>query len=107
MALPRMSRLSSFSLLFVLAALLVCALVWIVLSRRLRLTTQEDALEWAETSDGWALSLHRYLPAPRLHPYPVILCHGLGANRFNLDFDAEYSLARFLRALGFEVFVVE
>jgi pimeloyl-ACP methyl ester carboxylesterase len=91
-----------------LAVALVMAAVWFVLARRfLLLTTHADALEWAETTDGWALSLHRYLPAARSQKRPLILCHGLGANRFNLDFDADYSLARFLRARGFDVFVLE
>jgi len=95
--------------LYICAAigLLLGLVLWIVFSARLRLTTAEDALEWAQTDDGWALSLHRYLPPGVARAYPVILCHGLGANRFNLDFDAEYSLARFLRARGFEVFVLE
>lgn len=93
--------------IFVLAMLVVGGAAWVVFARRLRLTTAEDAVEWAETEDGWALSLHRYLPRGALRGQPVILCHGLGANRFNLDFDEEYSLARFLRARGFDVFVLE
>jgi len=49
-----------------------------------------------------------YHPAagPRRYLEPIVLCHGLAANRFNLDFD-DYSLARYLAARGFEAFVLE
>ena len=37
----------------------------------------------------------------------MILCHGLWANRFNLDFGPGLSLARHLAERGFDVFVLE
>ena len=76
---------------------------------RLRLTTEADEQLWARTGDGWRLSLWGFSPAagaPRRH-LPVVLCHGLQANRFNLDFTPERSLARALSAAGFWVFVAE
>ncbi len=76
--------------------------------RRLALPFAPDELHWAVTRDGWELPLGRYLPrGERAAKEPVILCHGLGANRFNLDLDERYSLARSLAANGFETFVVE
>ena len=75
---------------------------------RLRLEFRPDELHWARTEDGWELPLGRYLPrGQRVATEPVILCHGMGANRFNLDFDERYSVARYLAARGFETWVVE
>lgn len=55
---------------------------------------------------GHSCSLyHRPNPKQR-HARPVILCHGLGANRYNLDFPG-HSLAEYLREEGFDVFVAE
>lgn len=84
---------------------------WLAHSRalgRLSLTFAPDELHWATTADGWELPLGRYLPrGERVSREPVILCHGMGANRFNLDLNERYSLARFLAQRGFETWVVE
>lgn len=75
---------------------------------RLSLTFAPDELHWARTPDGWELPLGRYLPrGERVAREPVILCHGMGANRFNLDLNERYSLARYLAQRGFETWVVE
>jgi len=75
---------------------------------RLSLTFAPDEMHWVKTSDGWELPLGRYLPkGPRAAREPVILCHGMGANRFNLDLNERYSIARYLAARGFETWVVE
>lgn len=64
-------------------------------------------VHFAETEDGWRIALFRYLPEKRKHPTPVVLCHGLGANRFNFDLGEERSLARYLRNHGFEVWTLD
>lgn len=75
---------------------------------RLQLPFEPDELHWARTADGWELPMGRYLPlGPRAVKEPVILCHGLGANRFNLDLNERYSVARYLAKRGYECFVVE
>lgn len=75
---------------------------------RLQLAFEPDELHWARTADGWELPMGRYLPkGPRAVAEPVILCHGLGANRFNLDLNERYSVARYLARHGYECFVVE
>ena len=75
---------------------------------RLRLRFAPDETHWARTEDGWELPLGRYLPrGTRVAREPVILCHGMGANRFNLDLNERYSVARYLAARGFETWVVE
>ncbi len=77
-------------------------------NRLLRLPFAPDELHWARTSDGWMLPMGRYLPrGPRAAREPVILCHGMGANRFNLDLNERHSVARYLASRGFECFVVE
>jgi len=61
-------------------------------------------LVFARTTDGWDLRMFHYLPAtPNSIPYPVILCHGLAANRNSCDLGEpgserwhQYSLAAFL-----------
>lgn len=65
-------------------------------------------LHFAETRDGWRLALYRYQPSsPKAGQSPVVLCHGLGANRFNMDAPGRYSLARAIAARGFDTWVLE
>ncbi|MCP3098312.1 lysophospholipase [Myxococcus sp. K15C18031901] len=74
----------------------------------LTLTFRPDELYRVPTDDGAAIALGRYhARGERRHAEPVILCHGLGANRFHLDFDEHYSLARYLARAGFETWVME
>jgi pimeloyl-ACP methyl ester carboxylesterase len=62
---------------------------------------------------GANIALYRFRPEVRRVREPVILAHGLGANRFNLDFhddgrgSARLSLARYLAGEGFEVWALE
>ncbi|MCK6525449.1 alpha/beta hydrolase, partial [Myxococcota bacterium] len=62
---------------------------------------------WYETQDGWTTPMHRVPAAPGGSGEPVILAHGLGVNRYALDFSPELSLARALSRAGFEVFLLE
>lgn len=72
------------------------------------LTFKPDELYRVPTADGSAIALGRYHARERrLWEEPVILGHSLGTNRFNLDFDERYSLARFLARHGFESWVLE
>jgi alpha-beta hydrolase superfamily lysophospholipase len=75
---------------------------------KLRLPFEPDELHWARTEDGWELPMGRYRPrGPRAVKEPVVLCHGMGANRFNLDLNETYSVARYLAGHGYETFVIE
>ncbi len=64
------------------------------------------SIEFARTPDNWDIALHHYrggradLPA-------VILCPGYACNRYFLDFDERYSLARFLARRGLDAWVLE
>jgi pimeloyl-ACP methyl ester carboxylesterase len=59
------------------------------------------------TPDGWRLvAWHRKAPQRRFE-VPVVLCHGLGNNHMIMEFRREQSLARFLSAMGFEVYSLD
>ncbi len=81
---------------------------WLVLRRRYRLPTPADERHHAPTDDGWEIALYRYRPAAFTPGRePVLLCHGMLSNRFNVDLDASRSIARYLRDGGFDVWVME
>jgi len=61
----------------------------------------------AHTRDGWNLALYRYLPERRTHRTPVILCHGMSSNRWDMDGPGRISLARYLVRRGYDAWVVE
>ena len=74
----------------------------------LELTFKPDEVYRVPTDDGANVALGRYQPrGVRRFEEPVLLVHGLGANRFNMDFDERYSLARYLARRGFETWVLE
>jgi pimeloyl-ACP methyl ester carboxylesterase len=59
-----------------------------------------------ETRDGWRLAAYRYQRKTRRTP--IILIHGMGSNRYNVDFpDQRISLAKYLYRKGFDVWVLE
>lgn len=59
------------------------------------------------------IALYHHEPELQRYSEPVILCHGLGANRYNMDFFDDgiggdrMSLARTLTRAGFDVWVLE
>jgi poly(3-hydroxyalkanoate) synthetase len=66
-----------------------------------------DEIQFGTTSDGWRIAVLRYRPEkPSTHP-PVLLVHGVAANRYNLDLTDETSLAKHLCGRGFDVWIVE
>lgn len=92
-----------------LAAVTVTFLIaWWVIRRRYLLATPSDENRFAATIDGWELALYRYRPGTvAAGREPIILCHGMLSNRFNVDLDEEVSLARYLREKGFDAWVME
>ena len=62
---------------------------------------------WARTRDGWRLALYRYVPRRGSHRTPVLLCHGMSSNRWNMDGPGRISLARHLVRRGYDVWIVE
>jgi pimeloyl-ACP methyl ester carboxylesterase len=69
--------------------------------------TAQDETHYCITDDGCRLAVHRYRPATGAKLSPVILCHGLAANRFIFDLPGAPSLARFLKNEGWDVWVPE
>ncbi len=61
----------------------------------------------ARTRDDWRLALYRYVPRRGAHRTPVLLCHGMSSNRWNMDGPGRVSLARYLRRHGYDVWIVE
>ena len=66
-----------------------------------------DEIRFGTTSDGWRLAVLRYRPENPSSQLPVLLVHGVAANRYNLDLTDEVSLARHLSTLGWDVWLVE
>lgn len=79
--------------LLLAALLLGCA--------RARPNLTPDALVDVRTDDGWTLTLRRY----EAEGPPVLLMHGLSANHQNFDFHRSVSLAAWLQARGWDVWV--
>jgi len=69
--------------------------------------SERPQLHYARTRDGWRLALYRHPPRRGSHRTPVLLCHGMSSNRWNMDGPERLSLARYLRRRGYDVWVVE
>jgi pimeloyl-ACP methyl ester carboxylesterase len=73
-----------------------------------RVVAQQDELRFAETADGWKIAIARRTPRGEARLPPVLLCHGLSANRGNLDFGLDrYSLSLYLAQAGFDCFALD
>jgi len=94
-------------MVWVAAPLTAIYLAGLILWRRHRLPTPCDERHTARTADGWGLALYRYRVEGASASAPVLLCHGLLTNRFNMDLDETHSLARYLRRSGFDTWVME
>ncbi|BDG09854.1 alpha/beta fold hydrolase [Anaeromyxobacter paludicola] len=98
----------SFALAAAAALALATWLHYLFWSWRFRLPGREDALVFADTRDGWRLALARRRPRGAPRATPVLLCHGLAANRGAMDFGlVRWSLSAFLSAAGFDCFALD
>lgn len=88
----------------VLGILIASCYVW---AWYYHVSTSQDETGYFRTADGWRLAVHRYRPRGNSAGYPVILCHGLGGNRYSFDLRGAPSLAPYLRNRGWDVWVVE
>lgn len=61
----------------------------------------------ATTRDGWRLALYRHATPRGSHQTPVVLCHGMSSNRWNMDGPGRLSMARYLARKGYDTWVVE
>lgn len=77
-------------------------------TRRLAAAAPEDAPLAALAGDGWPLSLGRRRPRGPPRRPPVLLCHGLSANRWMLDPGVPgRSLSAFLAGAGLDCFALD
>jgi pimeloyl-ACP methyl ester carboxylesterase len=94
-------------LLVVVVAATVNALWVLVVRRWYRLRTTPPEPLRVRCRDGWELTVHLRRATHRRFEEPVLLCHGLAANRCTFDFEPPYSMAHFLAEAGFDCFSVE
>ena len=68
-----------------------------------------DEIHFATTSDNWRIAVIRYRPAEGVlaRREPVLMVHGIAANRYNFDLTDDLSLAQHLARRGFDVWMVE
>ncbi|NOK01242.1 MULTISPECIES: alpha/beta fold hydrolase [Myxococcus] len=89
-------------------ALVLWNVLWVVAVRRwYRPRAELPQVLRARCEDGWELVIHARRAAVRRFEEPVLLCHGLAANRFTFDFEPPYSVAHYLAEAGFDCFSVE
>ena len=69
--------------------------------------SSQDATHFLVTQDGWKISIHHYRSGTPNGSPPIILCHGLAANRFIFDMQGAPSLACYLKDQGYDVWVPE
>jgi pimeloyl-ACP methyl ester carboxylesterase len=73
-----------------------------------RVQPRQDELRFASTEDGWSIAVGRRVPRAPARLPPVLLCHGLAANRSNLDFGLDrYSISLYLAQAGFDCFALD
>ena len=73
-----------------------------------RVRPTQDELRFARTQDGWRVAVARRVPRGQPRWPPVLLCHGLSANRASLDFGvSRYSLALAFAEAGFDCFALD
>jgi pimeloyl-ACP methyl ester carboxylesterase len=68
---------------------------------------QRPSVHYAWTRDHWRLALYRYTPRRGSHRTPLLLCHGMSSNRWNMDGPGRISLARYLVRHGYDTWIVE
>jgi len=66
-----------------------------------------DELHRVDNGDGFRVALWRFRPESARFAHPVLLCPGLGANRFTYEPHPDVSLANHLREAGFDTWVLE
>ncbi|HEX2569843.1 MAG TPA: alpha/beta hydrolase [Polyangia bacterium] len=76
-------------------------------SRYFALPRYPDEVHFARTGDGWRIAVIRHRPVGPSRGEPVLLIHGIAANRYNFDLTDERSLALYLSRSGYDVWMVE
>ncbi len=93
-----------------LPAAIIVGWLWVQFLRwLLPLPYHPDETHTIDTPDGWQLPLYRWKPVSGTtqRRFPVVMCHGVGGNHHDLDFDQTYSFARFLCRHGYDCWVMD
>ena len=56
--------------------------------------SENPTRHYTETRDGWRITLYHHPPRDGQRGLPIVLCHGMGSNRYNMDGPGRTSLAR-------------
>jgi pimeloyl-ACP methyl ester carboxylesterase len=88
-----------------IAALIV---LYIVVLRLLNPAyNRADEVHDVHTEDGWIIRLYRYKPHEDDEGEPVLMCHGAFANHHNFDIPEGNCLADYLRASGYDCWLMD
>ena len=102
--------ISSFVVLLIITFLIVLCICLLLLKLWSRIYKVEDCAEQrfnVTTKDDWNLRVHLHKAQTKAaNKYPVVLCHGLAANKYSVDLDADHSVACYLKEKGYTVFAV-
>jgi pimeloyl-ACP methyl ester carboxylesterase len=75
--------------------------------RQLDFETGHDEQFFAETEDGWRISIYRYAARGERKPFPVVAGHGFAGSRLIWDLTPTTSLARYLADAGYDFYAVD
>lgn len=114
-ATSRLPPLTLTNLAIALGLAAVAFVLWnvflLLLARRWKPERAPDTVYRTACDDGWVIEVARYNAPPRPEGSPrlppVIVCHGLAVSSISLDMAEDVSLPRFLRARGFDVWLVD
>lgn len=96
------------TLIFIILAIAFVLLIHnYVVWRYFEIKWLPDEIHYITAEDGFHLTVSKRIPKVKKFKEPIILCHGLGANRYNLDINAEYSLAKRFVELGYDTYIAE
>lgn len=120
MSLPEEAAISAVEIILVFLGIAAAGLIFyvavaIALARRfvMKDDVELETLSIELPTYGHHIALYHRSPKTKLYAEPVIICHGLGANRFNMDFREDgrgsdrISLARAMARAGFDTWVLE
>lgn len=74
--------------------------------RRWNVQECSEAVHFVSTRDGWQIAVTQYSSGSSKN-HPILLCHGLGANRWSFDTEPSVSLTQYLVQQGYDVFAVD
>ncbi len=94
--------------MWILFLVIFAVVLLYVLGARWACETPFDETHFIPVEGGRHVALHRMKPrSEKRRRHPALLCHGLGANRYNLALPGRNSIAELLARDGYDVFCME